>query len=258
MKVFRTTKGFVIYNEGNYYLSRHSDWDIFINRENLFFELQREIQKLEPDYDYKDYTTQHILPPIKSQEVWGIIKNSPENSVDCRPNLFFKSTGQRVVGTNQSIKIRRDAKQHLPEPNLTLFINSNKQISGYTIGNDISSTDLLESNPLYLSQAKIYDKSMALGACIWVLGEPLSDTINIGISIKRSESTVFSKTMVIENNFLNHKKLVNFLYKETSFAHGCFLMTGNCVLFPPNFGLCTGDEIKISIEGIGTLVNIVE
>src|ERR1043166_4915333 len=36
-----------------------------------------------------------------------------------RPELFFKSPPQKVVGTGETVGIRRDAKWNVPEPELT-------------------------------------------------------------------------------------------------------------------------------------------
>ncbi len=48
------------------------------------------------------------------------------------------------------------------------------------------------------------------------------------------------------------------LYRETSFPDGCFLMTGAGVVPDPTFTLNPGDDIRISIQGIGELCNHVE
>src|SRR5580704_6381228 len=71
-----------------------------------------------------------------------------------RPELFFKALPHRVVGPGGAVRIRRDSKWNVPEPELVLLISPGGKIQGYTIGNDMSSRDIEGENPLYLPQAK--------------------------------------------------------------------------------------------------------
>ena len=254
MKVYKTTKGFVIYHDGNYYLSRHTDWDIFINREPLYFSLQREIQKLEPDYDYKEYINLHIQAPIQSQEVWGI---NDEPSQAERPYMYFKGAGERIVGTKQKIRIRRDSKRSITIPKLTLFINSSGKIAAYTIGNDITAKDILDENPLYLLQAKSYNQCGAVGPCIYVPDEPLSPETKLKLEIYRAEKPVYVQNATLSTIKRSYADLACYLLKDTTFQAGCFLMLGLHTASNEAFALPlqSGDEIRISIDAIGTLVN---
>src|ERR1700736_4666123 len=138
-----------------------------------------------------------LLPPIEQQEVWaaGVTyqqsKRARMEESDfsasaydkvyeaCRPELFFKAIPDKVVGPRDPIGIRRDAKWNVPEPELVLVINSRGEIVGYTIGNDMSSRDIEGENLLYLPQAKIYDRSCALGPCILVNDQPLPSSTEI-------------------------------------------------------------------------------
>ena len=80
-----------------------------------------------------------------------------------RVEVFFKANGWRVMGHGQAVRIRRDSRWNVPEPELTLAVNREGAIVGYTVGNDMSSRDIEGENPLYLPQAKIYDGSCAVG-----------------------------------------------------------------------------------------------
>ncbi len=51
--------------------------------------------------------------------------------------------------------------------------------------------------------------------------------------------------------------LLEYLYRENSFPHGSFLLTGTGIVPPDAFTLNQGDEIRIAIAGIGRLVNTV-
>ena len=75
-----------------------------------------------------------------------------------RPELFFKAIGWRVRGNQSAIRIRKDSHWNVPEPELTLLINSLGEIIGYCVGNDVSSRNIEGENPLYLPQAKLHQR----------------------------------------------------------------------------------------------------
>lgn len=278
MKVYKTLQGFVIEDQSQYYLSRHIDWDGFINREDLYAELQKEISLLKPVEEIKSLINNDLQAPIGSQEVWAAgvtylrsrdarmeeAKNAGggnfyDRVYDAdRPEIFFKASAHRVVGSGQAVRIRRDSKWNVPEPELTLLISPKGQIAGYTVGNDMSSRDIEGENPLYLPQAKTYDKSAAIGPCILVLDEPISPETEIKLEIFRAEESQFSNSIQLNQMKRKLPELVEFLCLESSFPNGAFLMTGTGIVPPDSFTLEVGDEIRISIEGIGTLINTVE
>jgi len=65
-----------------------------------------------------------------------------------RPEIFSKSIGWRVAGDGMPIRIRKDSKWNVPEPELVLVINCHREIVGYCAGNDVSSRDIEGENPL--------------------------------------------------------------------------------------------------------------
>ena len=172
-----------------------------------------------------------------------------------RPELFFKSTPHRTVGPGAPVRIRRDSKWNVPEPELTLLVSPKGKILGYTAGNDMSSRDIEGENPLYLPQAKVYDGSCALGPGILVTNEPLAATTGIHIEIRRAGSAAFTDGTTLAAMKRNPAELVEYLFRENSFPHGCFLLTGTGIVPPNSFTLSSGDEIAITIDGIGTLTN---
>jgi 2-dehydro-3-deoxy-D-arabinonate dehydratase len=215
--------------------------------------------------------------PIQSQEVWAAgvtyfrsrdarMEESKASGGDTfydkvysaeRPELFFKSTPHRVSGPGEPVRIRGDSKWNVPEPELTLAINSRGRIFGYTIGNDMSSRDIEGENPLYLPQAKVYDKSAALGPCLFLSDSPLAASTEISISIERNESVAFSGSTPISQIKRTLPSLAEFLFRDNSFPHGCFLMTGTGIVPGDGFTLRSGDGIHITIPPIGTLTNTV-
>jgi 2-dehydro-3-deoxy-D-arabinonate dehydratase len=175
-----------------------------------------------------------------------------------RPELFFKAVAYKVAGPNSDVRIRSDAKWSVPEPELTLVINPRGQIIGYTIGNDMSSRDIEGANPLYLPQAKVYDRSCALGPGILIRKEPMPASTEIAMEILRGGTQQFSASISLSEMKRDPQTLVDYLYRDQSFPHGCFLLTGTGIVPPDSFTLQSSDEIRISISGIGTLVNRVE
>jgi 2-dehydro-3-deoxy-D-arabinonate dehydratase len=218
------------------------------------------------------------LAPIDSQEVWAAgvtyyrsrTARMAESEVAGggsfydrvysaeRPELFFKALAHRVAGPDEKVRIRRDSKWNVPEPELALVISPEGKITGYTIGNDMSSRDIEGENPLYLPQAKVYDRSCSLGPAILVSGEPMPASTSIGIEIRRAGAAVFSDSTTLAAMKRRPEELVEYLYRETSFPNGCILLTGTGVVPPDTFTLQSGDEIAITIDGIGTLRNSVE
>ena len=174
-----------------------------------------------------------------------------------RPELFLKATPHRVAAPGGGVRIRSDSKWNVPEPELTLAINSFGKIFGYTIGNDMSSRDIEGENPLYLPQAKCYDRSAALGPCLVVTTElPRPESV-IKIEILRARVTVFTGETTLDQIKRPLPSLADWLYRENIFPYGSFLMTGTGIVPPDEFTLKLGDEIRITLEPVGTLSNLV-
>jgi 2-dehydro-3-deoxy-D-arabinonate dehydratase len=274
MKLFRTTHGIFVLKANGHFRLDNTNWDDLIARDDLREHLESVTSKLAPQA--WPAGTQE-LAPIGSQEVWaaGVTYYRSRNArmeesksagggdfydrvySAARPELFFKSTPHRVVGSGANVAIRSDSKWSVPEPELTLCIAPSGKIVGYTIGNDMSSRDIEGENPLYLPQAKVYDRSCALGPCLLVADEALPPATAIAIEIRRGRESAFSGTTTLAEMKRDPKELVEYLYRDNSFPCGCFLMTGTGVVPPDSFTLQAGDQIHITIAPIGTLVNTV-
>ena len=277
MLVYRIKSGILIEEASNYYLLTGEDWDRFINDDELFHKIRSRITQAGKIENPQALLTDELLPPLVNQEVWAsgvTYYNSKlgreEESKEAggsnfyarvyeaeRPELFFKATAARTVGHGGKVRIRRDSSWDVPEPELTLFLTSSGRIVGYTIGNDMSSRSIEGENPLYLPQAKTYDGCASLGPGILVTEEALPPTTKIALEIKRDGSAVFRGEVLINQIRRNFKDLAAFLYRECTFPNGSFLMTGTGIVPSNDFTLKSGDEIRIGIDGIGTLVNTV-
>lgn len=269
MKLYRTTSGCVVEAEGKHYRLDDMDWDQLLSQDDLEATLTAAISGAKPAQ------LDAILAPIEHQEVWaaGVTYYRSrgarmEESKDAgggdfydrvytapRPELFFKSTASRTVGPGGKIRIRKDAKWSVPEPELTLVINPRGNILGYTIGNDMSSRDIEGENPLYLPQAKVYDGSCALGPGILVTSSPMPRNTEIVLEIDRGERCVFAGCIKLTELKRDPKLLIEYLFRDNSFPNGCFLMTGTGIVPPSDFTLHVGDRVRICIDSIGTLEN---
>jgi 2-dehydro-3-deoxy-D-arabinonate dehydratase len=217
-----------------------------------------------------------LLPPVDAQEVWAAgvtYKRSREAReresagaarfydlvyTAARPELFFKAPARRVVGPGGAVRIRRDARWSVPEPELALIVSPTMKIVGYTIGNDMSSRDIEGENPLYLPQAKFYDGACALGPAVTLAADlPPLESVSIRLTIARAGATVFDGSTTLAAMARSFEDLVSWLGRETSFPDGVVLLTGTGVVPPDDFTLASGDAIAIEIAGIGRLNNVV-
>ncbi len=174
-----------------------------------------------------------------------------------RPELFFKATPHRVVATGGGVRIRADSKWNVPEPELTLAINAAGKIFGFTVGNDMSSRDIEGENPLYLPQAKVYDRCASLGPCLVITNELPGPATVIALEIRRAGAAVFAGETSLAALQRPLRSLADWLFRDNAFPHGCYLMTGTGIIPPDNFTLHRGDEIRITVGPVGTLVNTV-
>jgi 2-dehydro-3-deoxy-D-arabinonate dehydratase len=279
MKLYRIRKGSLLGNGEKFWLLEQP-WDELINRADLHGHLLGVAvrgKEVLPG-QAASWLEEGILPPIGLQEVWaaGVTylrsRNARmEESKDSggadfydkvyaaeRPELFFKSQPHRVAAHGEAVYIRRDSSWNVPEPELTLFINSGGDIQGYTIGNDMSSRSIEGENPLYLPQAKVYERSAALGPCLYVPEQPIAPTTVIRMGIHRGGGSIYNGEVAISQIKRSLTELAEWLYRESDFIYGCFLMTGTCLVPPNDFTLQEGDRVDITIDGIGALSNMVK
>lgn len=273
MHLYRTTAGILVGQNGRWHRVPGNDWDALINHADLSAFLASCMA---------DASTQTgapadnaILAPLQSQEVWaaGVTyfrsrTARMEESKDAgsgsfydrvyaaeRPEIFFKATPQRVANPGAAMHLRSDSKWMVPEPELTLVINARAAIVGYTVGNDLSCRDIEGENPLYLPQAKCFERCASVGPCILVQNEAPSPSTRIVLEIARNGAAVFTGDTTLAQLKRTPEELVGFLYRDNTFPAGALLMTGTGIVPADDFTLRHGDEVSITIEGIGTLKN---
>jgi 2-dehydro-3-deoxy-D-arabinonate dehydratase len=275
MKVYNTKSGILVEHELRFYLLNQENWDEFINDDGIIANTQSKLNESNRIKDASSILENELKAPVQSQEIWasgvtyynsklGREEESKESGGSSfyakvyeadRPELFFKATAHRTVGNEGIVRIRKDSTWNVPEPELTLVITSNGKIVGYTIGNDMSSRSIEGENPLYLPQAKTYDGCAALGPCVLLTNEPLPTNTKISLTINRAGKNVFKKNIGIDQIKRKLVDIVEYLYRECTFPNGSLLMTGTGIIPSSDFTLEIGDEVVISIDGIGTLIN---
>lgn len=279
VRIYKTSEGIIAQHEGRFYATS-AGWNEFVNRKGLYAAVVAELPDMRPldAHTAERAIAKGLQAPIGSQEVWaaGVTYYRSrtarmEESEDAggatfydkvyvaeRPELFFKATPHRVSGHREVVFIRPDSKWDVPEPELTLFVSSQGTIEGYTIGNDMSSRSIEGENPLYLPQAKVYEKCAGLGPCLLVPESPIPADTMIRMSIFRDGEIKYNDSIAISQMKRGHGELVEFLFRGCAFPDGCFLMTGTCLVPDNSFTLRDNDRVEISIDHIGTLINEVQ
>jgi 2-dehydro-3-deoxy-D-arabinonate dehydratase len=233
------------------------------------------VRQLNPDrLPSQPLSGAQLLAPVEHQEIWAAgvtylrskVARMEESDFSAtaydrvydaeRPEIFFKCLPEKAVAAGEPVGIRRDAKWNVPEPELALVLNSRGRVAGYTIGNDMSSRDIEGENLLYLPQAKIYDRSCAVGPWI-VLGatETEARAWTFRLEIERGGAMVFCGDTSGSQIKRSFEQLAEYLFRSQRFAHGALLLTGTGIIPPDSFTLQPGDVVRIHISGIGTLTN---
>ena len=274
MHLYRTEESPIVESDGQRYRIGRSWNDLFLD-DDLPATLRKLIDSSEPDTSIGDPKT-FALAPIENQEIWaaGVTyfrskTARMDESKDAgggdfydrvydadRPEIFFKATAIRTVGHGGSMYLRDDSRWIVPEPELTLAISPGGKIIGYTVGNDLSCRDIEGENPLYLPQAKTFRDCAAIGPAIYVTDQAMDPETDISLVIKRGGKEIVSDGTTLSQMKRTLEELVGYLFSNNSHPEGCFLMTGTGVVPADDFCLQSGDEVSITIEPIGTLVNV--
>ena len=224
------------------------------------------------DADAIDVSGATVETPLRAEEVWasGVTyeiseearqeeSEDPDVYVDVyrneRPEVFMKATPSRTVGPNEEVGVRGDSEWDVPEPELAVVIHQG-EIVGYTVGNDVSSRSIEGENPLYLPQAKVYDRCCSFGPCVasTVTGEDPHD-LEMTMTITRDGEVVYEDSTNTGEMVRTCEELSSYLQRHNVVPETTVLLTGTALVPESGFTLRPGDVVDIHIEEIGTLTN---
>ena len=269
MKLYRTSDGLAVETSDGDVLAVEIDINDIFTAEDPLALITRAAESARPS----ELTA--ALAPIDRQEVWGAgvtyFRSRTARMAESehagggsfydrvysaeRPEIFFKCTPSRVADAGGFVRVRSDSSWTVPEPELALAITSAGRHFGYTIGNDMSARDIEGENPLYLPQAKTYAGSCSIGPCILLTDDPLPSATEIVLEVDRDGEAAYRGSTTLESMKRTVDELIDFLFRDNVFPDGCVLLTGTGIIPPDDFSLRAGDEIAITVEPIGTLVN---
>ena len=277
MLLYRTSRGPVLHSDGHWRLVDR-EWDDLVCDDALHDVLAAAARALKSDPALASLAAAPLPPIGPRQELWAagvtFLRSRTARMEESetagggdfydrvyradRPELFLKATPHRVVGPGAALHLRRDSKWIVPEPELVLVVTPTARIVGYTIGNDLSCRDIEGENPLYLPQAKTFDRCAALGSAIFISPSPPPAETAVRLTVRRSDRPVVESATTLAKMKRTPEELVRYLFCDNAHPHGCLLMTGTGVIPPDDFSLQRGDAVDITIDGIGSLSNTVD
>jgi len=213
-----------------------------------------------------------LVAPAQSQEVWAAgvtylrsrearLEETSQKTIyehvyeSDRPEIFFKAAGWRVVPEGGEIGVRADSTWDVPEPELAVLSNSHAEVVAYACGNDMSSRSIEGENPLFLPQAKIYDRSCAIGPAAVLAWTVDVTRAAIRMTIDRDGTTVFAGTSNVADMTRTPAKLLGVLHSSYTLPFGAWLLTGTSLVPPQPYSATAGDIVRIAIDGLGELTN---
>ena len=225
-----------------------------------------------PSWREIDAAGLEIAAPAEGQEIWAAgvtylrsrearLLETAEQRIyahvyeSARPELFFKSAGWRVVPDGGEVGVRSDSTWNVPEPELAVLANARGEVVAYACGNDMSSRSIEGENPLFLPQAKVYDRSCSIGPAAVLAWHVDVSHAHVRMSIERKGRSVFDGSATIADMTREPAKLVGVLYSSYTLPVGAWLLTGTSIVPPEPYSAEPGDVIRISIEGLGELTN---
>jgi 2-dehydro-3-deoxy-D-arabinonate dehydratase len=173
-----------------------------------------------------------------------------------RPEIFFKALPQHCVGPLEPLGIRSDSSGTIVEAELAFVYDRDGQIVAYTAANDVTAWDIETECPLFLTQAKMFIGSCALGpGIVPAVHVPAPDDLAVGCEVTRDGHVIFLGEGNTRNRKRSAEDLTRYLLLNNSISDGTVLCTGTAVGVPSTQTIHNGDVVTISIDEIGILRN---
>jgi 2-keto-4-pentenoate hydratase/2-oxohepta-3-ene-1,7-dioic acid hydratase in catechol pathway len=201
-----------------------------------------------------------LAPVIPRSKVVGVGRNYRAHAeelgheVPPQPLIFLKPNTS-VIGPNDGIVYPEQTNELHFEAELAVVIGricrdlprerAEEVIFGYTVANDVTARDLQKSDGQW-ARAKGYDTFCPLGP--WL-------TTELDVSDLRVSSTVYGELKQdgrTSEFVFDIPDLLAYITSFTTLLPGDVVLTGT----PAGVGpMLPGDEVAVSVEGIGTLTN---
>ncbi|MDT8421361.1 MAG: fumarylacetoacetate hydrolase family protein [Desulfuromonadales bacterium] len=181
--------------------------------------------------------------------------------------IFTKAQPMSAVGIGAEIGIHPESTWNNPEPEVVLVVDSNGDIVGVTLGNDVNLRDFEGRSALLLGRAKDNNASTALGPFIRLLDEnfTLDDIrqLELTLKVEGDDGFVLSDGSSMTKISRDPSDLVKqTISRNHQYPDGLVLFTGT--LFAPTYDRDTpgmgfthkvGDVVTISTPRLGSLIN---
>ncbi|MCP2254193.1 2-keto-4-pentenoate hydratase/2-oxohepta-3-ene-1,7-dioic acid hydratase (catechol pathway) [Prauserella aidingensis] len=204
-----------------------------------------------------------LLSPILPTKVIAVGRNYADharemgNEVPAEPMIFLKPS-TTVIGPNAPIRRPKQSEQVDFEGELAVIIGqpvknvpasqARQAVLGYTVANDVSARDFQRSDGQW-GRAKGFDTFCPIGPWIETDLDPADLPIRTTVDGETKQNSRTSE--------LVHKvpELIEFVSSVMTLLPGDTILTGT----PAGVGpIVAGQEVSITIDGIGTLTNPVE
>ncbi|MEV4975194.1 fumarylacetoacetate hydrolase family protein [Streptomyces scopuliridis] len=201
-----------------------------------------------------------LLPPVIGNKILGIGRNYADhaaelgNAVPEVPVVFLKPTTS-LIGTGDAIEYPSFSQEVHYEAELAVVIGRmcrevprervKDVIFGYTCANDITARDAQRSENQW-SRAKGFDTSCPLGPWVETDLDPSDLTLQCTVNGEQRQLGRTSEMIRSIEDVIVH------ITEAMTLLPGDVILTGT----PAGVGpLSVGDEVAVTIEGIGTLTN---
>jgi 2-dehydro-3-deoxy-D-arabinonate dehydratase len=119
----------------------------------------------------------------------------------------------------------------------------------------MSSRSIEGENPLFLPQAKVYDRSCAIGPAAVLAWDVDVSRAKMRMTIDRDGTSVFDGAATVADMTREPAKLAAVLHSTYTLPVGAWLLTGTSLVPPEPYTAKPGDLVRIAIDGLGELTN---